>query len=133
MRPRFSLRALLIFTAAFSVFSYYWTVMPRATAQRFVGAVLEQSYELADGSFRDRQDRFLSNWNEKYWHFKAGAELEQWSLSDFIRGERRVRLWVMYSDAGPLRALEWTVIATPAGMRSPESAMVTGISGGIAT
>jgi hypothetical protein len=131
MRWRFSLRTLFVVTTLFAGLCYL-LILPSIHAEQFVRAVTKQNYELADSFFHDQQDRFLSDWNEKHWRFKTGAKLGQWSLGEFVRGERQVRLSVMYGDAGPMRTSEWTVVATRAGLSSLEPAMASSGVGGIA-
>ena len=125
MRWRFSLRTLFVLTTLFAGMCYL-LILPSIHAQQFAHAIATENYELADSSFRDQNDRFLADWNEKHWRFKAKAELGQWSLSEFVRGRRLVRLWVMYGDAGPMRGQEWIVIATRAGLLQPQPTFNSG-------
>ena len=130
MRLKFSLRTLFLTTAIVAV-ACYWLILATINAQRFVGAVASENYELADTCFREPDDRFLFDWNEKRWRFKAEAWLEPWSFREFMRGERLVRLQVIYGDAGPLRRREWAVTATRAGFPRPKPVMLSrGFGGG---
>jgi len=126
MRPRFSLRWLFLGTALFAVFCY-WLILPTVVANRFVRALAEMDYKLADTCFRSTNDRFLFDSNEKHWHFKAQAELGPRSFAHLLRGQRIISLTVMYGDAGPLRVSICTVIATRRGLLTP---LVTGGTGG---
>jgi hypothetical protein len=102
-------------------------------AQRFVRAVASGNYELADAHFRNTDDRFLFDLNEKHWRFQARAGLEPWSFRQFMRGERLLTLWVAYGDAGPMRFRQLTIIATRAGLLSPVVSGGLGGGGGIAS
>ena len=129
MRLRFSLRTLFLTTTIVAA-ACYWLILPTINAQGFVGAVASKNYELADTYFRDPDDRFLFDWNEKRWRFMAHAGVEAWSFGELMRGERRVRLRVMFGDAGPMRTGNWTVIATRGGLLSPDPAWGGGSFGG---
>jgi hypothetical protein len=128
MHLKFSLRTLFLTTTIVAAVCY-WLVLPTLKAQRFVRAVASEHYKLADAYFRNQGDQFLFDWNEKHWRFKAEAGLEEWSLPELLRGERRVRLRVIYGDAGPMRTRAWTVVATRNGLLQPEPAFSGGVSG----
>jgi hypothetical protein len=98
----------------------YWLMLPTLNARRFVEAMRAENYRLADGCFRDPNDRFLVDWNERYWRFQVRANLETWSLGEFIRGKRMVRLSIAYGNAGPLRFDVLNVSVTPTGLHSPQ-------------
>ena len=130
MRLKFSLRALFVATTIVAA-SCYWLMLPTIKAKRFAHSVATENYQLADAYFRDPDDKFLHDWNEKHWRFKAEVELEKWSFSELIHGERRVRLRVICGDAGPMRGSEWIVEVTRGGVLSPNPTNTTrGIGGG---
>jgi hypothetical protein len=97
----------------------YWLILPSIKAQRFVRAVSSGNYQRADAYFNNQEDQFLFGWNDKHWHFHADAELEPWSFSQFLRGERLVRLRVRAGDA-TVRTREWILAATRGGLLEPE-------------
>lgn len=130
MRLRFSLRTLLLATTIVAA-ACYELVLPTINAQRFVRAVAAENYELADAYFHDPDDKFLFDWNEKHWRFKALAELEPWSFSEFVRGRRLVRLRGIYADAGPMRSREWIIPVTRSGLLQPRPNLPSrGVGGG---
>jgi hypothetical protein len=51
IRPRFSMRMPLSFTAVVACFCHYWFVMPSSTAQQLVDAIGSENYEAADQMF----------------------------------------------------------------------------------
>jgi len=118
-RIRFSLRFVFIIMTIVACLCYV-LMLPTLNAQRFVAAVSAQDFEVADGCFRDPNDRFFADWNEKYQRFQMRANLEPWSLGEFVRGKRMIRLSVAYGDAGPLRLETLVVPATPAGLLAPQ-------------
>lgn len=126
---RFSLRTLFA-GATLVALACYWMIRPTVIAERFVRAVSAKNYERADAYFRDPNDRFLFDMQEKHWRFFARAELEPCSFRDFVRGHRLVGLQVSYGDAGPMRKLTWTVIVTRGGLLAPLPAAIGGSSGG---
>ena len=97
----------------------YWLMLPTVNAQRFVRAVAAAKYASADAYFCNADDQFLSNSNNKRWHFKATAELAPWSLQQLLKGKRLVRIRVTSGDA-TVRTSEWLVAATRAGLLQPE-------------
>jgi hypothetical protein len=129
MRLRFSLRWLFLATMAVAV-ACCWLVFPTINAQSFARAVAVRNFERADSYFRYSRDRFLLKLNDKYWRFHAQAELEPLSLSQLLRGQRLLKLYVAFGDAGPMRSQGYAVLVTRAGMLSP-SPMIGGAVGGM--
>jgi hypothetical protein len=59
MRPRFSLRWLLIFTAAVAVACYWWIARPTITANRFAAAVEQGEFAAAESMASDSETQTL--------------------------------------------------------------------------
>ena len=130
MRPRFSLRTLLTLTTAFALFCYYWVIMPTRTAQRFLDAVKSNDFVTADECFRDAKDRNYAKLDGEYWAFKLQANLEQRSLAEFLRGERRISYQLSFGGPRPLIGRGGTIISTAGGLQSPQDTSY--VSGGLA-
>jgi hypothetical protein len=128
-RFRFSLRFAFVVTTIVACVCYA-LVLPTLYAQRFVAAVGADDYELADNCFRDPNDRFLADWHQKFQRFQARASLEPWSLREFVRGKRLVRLHVASGNPGPLLFHTLVVPAAPAGLLSPQKVGGSGPGGG---
>ena len=120
MRPRFSLRTLLALTTALALFCYYWVIMPTRTAQKFLDAVKSSDFVTADECFRDSKDRYYAKLHAEYWTFKLQVNLEQRSLSEFLRGERRVSYQLSFGGPRPVIARGGTIISTAGGLQSPQ-------------
>jgi hypothetical protein len=108
----------------------YWLMLPTIKAKQFVRAVALENYGLADSFFRDPDDQFLFDWNEKHWRFRAIAEMDPWSVREFARCRRSVTLRVTFGDAGPMRSGAWVVVATAFGLQKPEPTWSGGGMGG---
>lgn len=130
MRPRFSLRTLLALNTAVALFCYYWVIMPTRTAQQFVDAVKSNDFVTADECFRNAKDRCYAKLNGKYWTFNLQANLEQRSLSEFLRGERRISYQLSFGGPRPLIGRGGTIISTAGGLQSPQE--TSGGFGGLA-
>jgi hypothetical protein len=121
MRPRFSLRTLLIATAILAGLCYYWIEMPRATAKRFVDAIGAEEFSVADRMFWKAGDRGFAASKEKYWGFRADAEVLPWSMSQFLSGRRDVQLHMTYFFLDEHHDVENDIAATAFGLNSPTS------------
>ena len=75
MRPRFSLRTLLIITTLIALCCYYWVIRPTQTAKQFVRAVNSEDYATADKLTWHTSDLTLSKWKDERWGFTTNAEL----------------------------------------------------------
>jgi hypothetical protein len=128
-RFRFSLRVLFLATIVVAVFCY-WLILPTIEARRFVRAVESSDFAAADYCFCDPQDRFLNDYNKKFWTFELQATLDPFSMSEFWKRERRVTFHISYGGPGPLRIFFGTIIATSKGLSSPE--VTGGMGGGMA-
>jgi hypothetical protein len=98
----------------------YWLILPSLSAQRFVRAINATDYQQADACFQAAIDRFLDEWNERYWNFTSSAELEPWSFRGVVRGQRRVKLNLSFGGPSPLRIQTYKVTATRSGLLEVE-------------
>jgi hypothetical protein len=117
-RLRFSLRTLLLITAAFAGFCYYWAIMPGTTAQRFIRLISCENFEAADQMFWKSVDRQLVPWQKKCWGMRADAELSPWSIGQLLGGRRDLRLQVTYFYLDEHHDLEMQLAATSFGIDS---------------
>jgi hypothetical protein len=123
MRPRFSLRTLLIITGMFAGFCYYWIVMPTATAKRFMDVIGTEDYETADLFFWNSDDRVLADWKEHRWGFQSKAELAPWSLIQLLSGHRNLQLHISYFQFDQNHDIEMRIEATSFGVKSPKTGL----------
>lgn len=85
-RPRFSLRTLLIVTAAVAAFGW-WREQPRKTAERFVAAIEAGRYGEADELLTDADDPLTS--------------IKPITLAAFIRADNRNRITASFQRQSP--------------------------------
>ncbi len=95
-------------------------MLPTIEARRFVRAVESSDFAVADSCFCDPQDRFLDDYNKKFWTFELQATLDPFSMSEFWKRERRVTFHISYGGPKPLTISDGTIIATSHGLSSPE-------------
>ena len=119
MRPRFSLRMMLILTAVTACFYFYWFVMPGATARRFVDSIGAENYQAADALFWIASDRTLAEQKEKCWGFQSRAELLPWTFGELCRGHRELLLHVSYFQFDQNHDVDMLIAATSFGLKSP--------------
>jgi hypothetical protein len=115
MRPRFSLRWLLILTALVAVACYWWTARPTILANRFRNRIAAQDFAAADRLCRDPNRRFV---HRAVTEFKAGFSLTPFptgsattqspvpvivdvhvvrrTWNDLLRGHRRIRMAINF-------------------------------------
>ena len=123
MRPRFSLRTLLILTTLLAIFCYYWIILPSNTARCFVNAIHSEDFPTADHLFWQASDRTLTESKEKRWGFNATADLAPWSLSQLIAGRREIAFYMTYFQFDETHETRAQLRATPFGVQSPQDAI----------
>ncbi len=87
MKPRISLRGLLVLTTCLAAVCW-WRDRPRQIANRFVAAIEAGDYEAADAMFV----RGRSLYDETVGHATFSASQYKPSLADWMRGERFIDL-----------------------------------------
>jgi hypothetical protein len=117
-RPRFSLRALFLLTTLAAIVCTY-VVLPTLTARRFRAAVANHEFTEADNFFRNPTDKFLAEWADKKWGFKASADVAPWSLGQMFRGQREVVVRVGYFEFDQNASCTATIGASSLGLGSP--------------
>lgn len=123
MRPRFSLRLILVVVAVVAGVLYFGCVRPTMVAQRFVTAVIRRDYAAASQLAGEErwQSVVQQNGMRADWVY---AELVPREWADWWRCERHIILRVsQHSDRdGGYR--DWTedsdVVASPISVRIPE-------------
>jgi len=88
MRPRFSLRSLLILLT-FAALACAWLVIPSRNAEQLVNAIDEGDYSAADDLFRGRH-KVLQTWSTQPYVDTISSELLDQTLSDVAFGRRRI-------------------------------------------
>ncbi|HEX3601894.1 MAG TPA: hypothetical protein VHU84_17205 [Lacipirellulaceae bacterium] len=120
MRPRFSLRTLLVLTTLLALFCYFWVIMPTQTAQQFVHAVNAEDYAIADRLASHDSDFTLSKWKDERWGFIAEAELAPWSARQLLHGTRDVTMRIKYFQLDQNFDIEMHLAATSFGLKKPD-------------
>jgi hypothetical protein len=115
MRPRFSLRWLLIVTALIAATCYWWIARPTIVAERFVRAFKDDDLAAIDSVWNDQ-----ASGGTPFSQFREfGAlqiELAPRSAADLWRGERRLTL--NGRKIGPIsESHTWTLVASNTGVR----------------
>ena len=119
MRPRFSLRTLLIFTAFFAGFCYFWIVMPSVTAKHFVDAINAEDYVAADMFFAKSDGVSFILTNNNTFGFRTKASLLPWTIGEFCSGRRGVQIINEYMAFDEHVNEVQHVVATPFGLMRP--------------
>jgi hypothetical protein len=92
MRPRFSLRRLLLFTALVAAACYWWIARPTNTAKRFVAAVNCGDFAAAQTLFGPGP-MFHEKWaNYMGREIRLESYLAPRSWHDLVHGRRRIDL-----------------------------------------
>jgi hypothetical protein len=121
MRPRFSLRTLLILTTALALCCYYWVIMPTRTAKQFVRAINSEDYTTADKLASHTSDLTLSKWKDERWGFSTKADLAPWSVRQLLRGNRDIELYMTYFQLDETHEIRMHLAATSLGIRKPDT------------
>jgi hypothetical protein len=121
MRPRFSLRTLLVFTTALAVFCYYWVIRPTQTAKQFVRAANSEDYRTADKLSWHASDLSFSKWKDERWGFSANAELAPWSVRQLLQGRRDILLYMTYFQLDETHETRMHLVATSLGINRPDT------------
>lgn len=110
MRPRFSIRLLLVVVALLAVALYILFVRPTTVAERFVDAVNERDFDTARSLLIDQD----------FWLFRDDptsvpksvqrvyAEIVPREWSDIWSLQRRILLRVIHQDRSNGRRVDWT-------------------------
>jgi hypothetical protein len=119
MRPRFSLRRLLIFTAVVAAGCYWWIARPTNVANRFRSALAAQDFEAAERLCVDPNRGFV---NRTVAEFQAGRSIVPFPIGstttqfpvpitvdvqvvrrtwqDLFRGQRRLKMMIDFDYRG---------------------------------
>jgi hypothetical protein len=93
MRPRFSIRTLLVLTALVAGSCYWWIEGPSATAREFARHVAAKDYRAASFMFAS-----MSNIRIIWGDHIQRVEIHDRDWSDFLHRRRRISLHYNYSD-----------------------------------
>jgi hypothetical protein len=116
MRFRFSIRSLLLLFALVAAFCYWWIARPSLFVHRFDAAVERGDFAAADAMIHPESERFLADWAEKRWAFRAHANVEPVTFSDLCRGRRPFQLTVSTFEFDQTVARVFQYVATPTGI-----------------
>jgi len=127
MRPRFSLRTLLVLTALIAAGCYWWIARPTIVAEQFIAAIRRTDYASAESLLVDEREAYASAFAQcTAQEFDLSASLTPRRWGDTWRGRRRIDVIVSYpSMNGSVTSsrelsdhLHFT--ASPLGIRPPE-------------
>jgi hypothetical protein len=122
-RIRFSLRLLLVITAAFAVALYVMYVRPTQTANHFVVAVMRHDYSAAKTFLMDDESLWLDDETDTVDQIHAEVLPREWD--DICKCQRKIIVRVARHEEEDGRRVDWTsdidlvarfdgrVIATP--------------------
>src|SRR5687768_9737013 len=114
MKPRFSLRALLIIVACLAALGY-WRNRPRQIADQFVAALVAGDYQLANSLFvaeYDQANAFIADDSAaEFW-----AERQSQSTTEWLRGECGAK----FIGKGTAFGIDGTAIVTGRGIERVE-------------
>ena len=126
LRPRFSLRTLLVLTVILAAACYWWIARPTMIANRFIAAIDQgHDYTAADAWFAAGESTLSDKIGDfSFSFFKMGIQIDLGKLkltaaalprtwADLKRGQRRVQLTATGDQFGT-----WPLVATPRGIRT---------------
>lgn len=129
MRPRFSLRVILVVVAVVAGALYVGCVRPTMIAQRFVAAVMRRDYAAASRLAGDKRWQAVVHPNNGIRPDWVYAELVPREWADWWRCERHIILRVSQHSDHDGGYRDWTedsdVVAGPIGVRIPEQVQTT--------
>jgi hypothetical protein len=96
MRPRFSLRTLLVLTALAAAACWWWVARPTIVAERFAAAVNRGTYAAAGELFCEPTSLELGQYASPESRFLLSAKLHPRTTQDLLRGRWRL---VLRADA----------------------------------
>jgi hypothetical protein len=120
MKPRFSLRRLLIAFALLAVLLHVCVVRPTSSAERFAAAVLREDYSAARAFLIDGNDwdTAIGLGSSKADHIYADVMPREWQ--DILRCRRRIVLRVSRHEDRNGGYIDWTedsdIVAYPGGL-----------------
>jgi hypothetical protein len=115
---------LFLLTTIAAVICTYM-VLPTLTARRFIASVTDKNFAEADNFFRNPTDKFLADWADKKWAFKASADVAPWSLGQVFSGQREVVIRVGYFEFDHDANCTANVAASSLGLGSPSISPVS--------
>lgn len=137
-RPRFSVKAALLFTAAVAGICY-WRSRPAVIAQGFVDAINKSDYAAADALFAQDKFQFVVRHQQKHPKNKISASRSRQSLTDWLEGKCTVNvfmdIWSESADTPSDGNKHWlmsisdnrTVDATALGLQKPQGGIFQGL------
>jgi hypothetical protein len=139
MRPRFSLRTLLILTALAAT-ACWWVTPPTVVANRFLRAMQARDFAAADQFFSDPSNAVQSRIREVVGNWplmSTESMLVKATWADWLTGRRTIHFGIRYPEMlarpdtilgpGPLwtdvgfeQSVGFETVATPFHLKSPE-------------
>jgi hypothetical protein len=115
MRPRFSLRTLLVLTAVAAIVLTVLVTLPTLHARRFARAINNRDFATAARIQHIAENSGTALWNQG--NYELVATLKEWSLADLFSGRRRVTVYLKADESGRTRTVAGFVYGfTPFGM-----------------
>jgi hypothetical protein len=99
LRPRFSLRTLLVLTALVAAGCYWWIVRPTIVATRFARAIHAKEYTAADALYTGEDRQYVSRRVQWILSGRDSVHLELFvfprNWTDVFHGQRRMCLSII--------------------------------------
>ncbi|HEX3601895.1 MAG TPA: hypothetical protein VHU84_17210 [Lacipirellulaceae bacterium] len=120
MRPRFSLRTLLVLFFVISVTSYVVLVRPSAIANNFARLVEAKDFAQAESLFRDKSNHSLTDITDDNRTYSVEVQRSPTAWSDIWKLQRRISVHLKPDTPLPgasiRAAANFDAIATPLGV-----------------
>lgn len=123
MRPRFSLRTLLVLTAVLAAGCYWWVAGPAIIAERFVESLKVKDPAQFLATFTNSSDRELGSRIHGLYHFPAFYPYERHdpTINTGFTVERSPRSWtdLIYARRRMQLTQTWLNLIMPSGITYP--------------
>ena len=116
MKPRFSLRVVLVVTAVVAV-ACWWRVRPTRVADQFVRAVAAGDYQRADKLFANQEHAFVAKFMADYRN-KAKALAVRQSMAQWLAGQCEISLDLI-DHRGLGANMHFVIPVTASGLAEP--------------
>lgn len=114
MRPRYSLRALLIFVTLFCL-AIGWLALPTLRARQFMAAMSQKDYAAAEQLFAREKDVFPGSFKD-HQHFEPRVVLQPLTWHDLVNRERNLFVGISYGDGSGIATCGVEIKATADGL-----------------
>ena len=120
-RLRFSLRGLFVFTTLVALGAYWWFALPTVRAKRFIAAIEQKQFDVADNMFSDTNDQFLAEMAERHDRFEISARIEQQVHDDIWSRDRLVIVDITHGTWNHAQKYSVKIISNNIGLEAPST------------